>query len=48
MKTPEDVRSILSKHQNRKRFGVRRLAIFGSHAREEATPPNADFGFGNP
>jgi len=40
MKTLADIQRILSQHKDilRERFGVRRLAVFGSYARGEATP----------
>lgn len=40
MKTLNEIRHILAQHKAelRARFGVRRLAIFGSYTRAEATP----------
>jgi len=40
MKTLSEIRYALKKHKEalRERFGVRRLAVFGSYARGEATP----------
>lgn len=40
MKTLDEIREILSLHKSvlREQFGVRNLAVFGSYAREEATP----------
>jgi len=40
MKTLNEIRQTLRQHipELRERFGVRRLAIFGSYARGEATP----------
>jgi len=40
MKTLKAIRQILAEHKAelRERFGVRRLAVFGSYARDEATP----------
>ncbi|RMG60709.1 MAG: nucleotidyltransferase [Calditrichaeota bacterium] len=40
MKTLEEIRRLLSEHkaEMRDRFGVRRLAVFGSYTRDEATP----------
>ena len=40
MKTLKEIQSLLRQHKAslRARFGVHRLAVFGSYAREEATP----------
>ncbi|CUU35764.1 MAG: nucleotidyltransferase family protein [Fimbriimonadales bacterium] len=40
MKTLDEIRDILSHHKSllRERFKVKRLAVFGSYARGEATP----------
>lgn len=40
MKTLSEIRRLLAQHKAelRSRFGVRRLAVFGSFARDEATP----------
>ncbi len=40
MKTLEEIQTILTLHKDtlRKRFGVRRLSIFGSYARKEPVP----------
>lgn len=40
MKTLRAIQTILAEHRAelRERFGVRRLAVFGSYARGEATP----------
>ena len=40
MKSLAEIRHILTEHKAllRERFGVRRLAVFGSYARGEATP----------
>jgi len=40
MKTLTEIRRILAQHQLvlRERFGVRRLAVFGSYARDEMEP----------
>ncbi len=42
MKTLEEIRAILKEHQDtlQERYHVRRVGIFGSCARQEATPAN--------
>ncbi|MGC8966941.1 MAG: nucleotidyltransferase family protein [Thermus sp.] len=50
MKTLGEIRRILAQYKPelRGRFGVRELAIFGSHARGETTPLSEDLGVGDP